>query len=296
MRKRKWVRLREGAGAHTRAVELFGEHPEKPITRLYSEAVSGKKMPIKQMANIPVALGRLKRNYFWVEKFGRKLSAKDMLSAVFKTLGLKAEPQKHILKCEMGKDAFGFILTVDNQTFRKLSRRVCELDYTIGGARAVSSPITLIDPSTKKRHEVMLSIMPEKVVSHELKKEEAQAHEKAHREDFALGIRTKAGMPIRTKREARKFIIHKLRTEVIAGVRTGRIDRLRLFMIRFFGRSRYLVWDSMSEREITDIRFKMPKLIEKSIGKIPKDELIGIIRTTPLLKLRRRLEGILAHT
>jgi hypothetical protein len=319
-RSELYGQLRTGARVHSRAVKLFGEAPEKPVARLFREAVSGERLTRNQRRYLLDTLKRLKENYALVEAIDKDTSAQEVLSMCLQGVGLPPRAVsapvsdariKEILEASKGKtgliavsaeqlgpkksrDAFGLVLTVDNPIFERLTNRLKELGR-LPRERfgAYSTPLAAMDPKTGQITRVSLTIMPERPTT-PAPKEEVDAHERIHRESWALGLRRKQLFgPPKTTEEARDWLHSSLMHEFIADAHDAQM--LRYFMRSFFAENRRLIASTLSIEELRNIQ-AIPDLLERSAKKIPREELVAIIRTTPIARLHRMLEGVLKHT
>jgi len=315
-------RLREGARVHLKAVRLFGEAPEKPVARLFREAVSGARLTRNQGRYLKDALKKLKKNYVLVEKVSKDLSAADILSMVFNGLGLKPETPtmltdarvRELLDASKGKsglvvvsseqlrrhpmlakDAFGLRLTVDKPTFERLVSRWQKLGLMQKGqVGGVTLPLLMSETTAKQPEKVALTIVPEEMSAK--RREEILEHEKTHRESTALGLKRESIGPPKTRQEIRDFVMVSLQKEFVSYIRQRNPEGLLQYLEGFLTQNEHLVRTSMANREVREILDALDLIKKQALERIPADELIAIIRTTPILQLRRRLEGILKHT
>ncbi|MFH1257014.1 MAG: hypothetical protein V1494_07035 [Candidatus Diapherotrites archaeon] len=316
-------KLRQGAAVHSRAVRLFGETPRKPVKELFREAVSGTQLTPNQRAYLLNTFKHLKENHRLVEKTRKEVSAEELLAMCFRGLGLKPESVenplndlkiKELLERSKGKsglilvsgeqlrnkpkrstDAFGLTLTIDNPTYERLKSRAQEIGLmTEGYVGAFCSPLVFMDPITKEVNKVLLTIMPEKMVVPEARSE-VEEHERIHRENVALGIGRKSIGAPKNRTEAREWVSNQLKQEFIASANDGHTAPVREIMRQLFAQQEDIIRESLSEQEIRDF-LEIPRLIDESFIKIPRNELVSIIRTTPLTKLRKRLQGVLTYT
>jgi hypothetical protein len=313
-------RLRSGALAHTRAVELFGESPEKPVQELFREASSGVSLTENQGDYLRNTLGGLKKNYALVGRIYGDLPADSMLSLVLKSIGLGQDTEnplsdkrlKEILEASKGQsgivvvssegvrgrarknmDAFGIVLTVDSCTFKRIKEREIEMGFGYDKMAAFTIPLFAANALSRQVENVPLTILPEELPAGV--EDEVRKHERAHRQNMALGIKRESiGIP-QGRKEGREFILKKLQGEFAACVSSGSVGSLEPFMKGFFVPGNTMITACMSRGEIMDI-VETPELIRETSARIPQEELVGIIRTTPLLNLRRRLKGLLENT
>lgn len=322
-----YSKLRQGAKVHSKAVGLFGETPEKTIKTLFREAVSGADLTKNQRRYLLQTLSNLKRNYTLVEIAGKGTSAAEILSNMFSTLGLKPETPKNILtdskireilaaskgktgiiaisseqlekQPQLEKDAFGLVLRVDNHTFGQLKDRWQELGLTIrcpvgiitGG---VTMTLLIADPVSRKLGKVALTMIPEELPAE--RKKETESHERTHRESLAIGLKQTFTGPLKTKMETREFIMKTIQQELTSYINQRDPEGMLRWLDLFLTKNNQLARISMANREMREIIDALDLIKKQAMRKIPTDELAAIIRTTPITKLRKRLEGILRHT
>ena len=197
-----YCRLRSGALAHTRAVELFGESPEKPVQELFREASSGVSLTENQGDYLRNTLGGLKKNYALVGRIYGDLPADSMLSLVLKSIGLGQDTEnplsdkrlKEILEASKGQsgivvvssegvrgrarknmDAFGIVLTVDSCTFKRIKEREIEMGFGYDKMAAFTIPLFAANALSRQVENVTLTILPEELpagVEDEVRKHE----------------------------------------------------------------------------------------------------------------------------
>lgn len=317
------AKLREGAKVHSKAVKIFGKTPEKPIRALFREAVSGVKLTKNQRRYLLETLRNLKGNYALVERASKDLSAADMVSMTFKILGLKPESPKtpltdakiqEILEASKGttgiiavsseqirkqptltKGAFGLVLKVDNPTFERLTARWQELGLMVeGNVGGVTTPLVMVDPASGKAAKVALTIMPEEMPAS--MKEIAESHERKHRESMAFGLQRTFVGPPKTRKEAREHIMKVLQGELASHISQKDPQALIRWLEPFARQNEQMIKSSLTQREIREILDAVDLIQKRALKKIPANELTAIIRTTPVTKLRKRLEGVLKLT
>ena len=240
--KHLYGKLRTGAKVYSKAVEIFGKTPQKSLRQLFSEAVKGNTLTRNQRQYLRKSLARLKRNYTFVEKASKNLSASDLLDIMFRNLNIKPSSQKNILtdskikeilketsgkkgivivtqkhlkkKPVLGKDAFGLMLKIDSQNFKKIIERVQQLGLAIeGNYGGITVPLVSSELSKGMPSRVPLTIVPEEKNA-QIRKT-VEMHETEHRQQIASEKTRPRGLP-KNRTEAREHLSKDIKMELEA--------------------------------------------------------------------------------
>jgi len=315
--RKGYNQLRVGARVHGRGIAAFEKTPQASLVELFKQASQGAKLTSNQTNYLLKTLSNLKRNYELKLQMERDLSARDMLQMITNGLGVRPEANavlnnasiQKILEATKGQGGivlvssqhfqnnptlrncpFGIELVVPATTFRQIVDAAVQQKLTLkgeGGKTAGFTTTIRINHGTEK---VPLTIIPESA------DQSTSQHEKAHREAMAAGMKRSFTGPPKNRAETREFIFSRLQGELVTHIKEGDMRNLAFQMEVFFKEEEQRVRETLTKEEIHNFLGTLSLIGKEAINRIPREELVEIVRTTPLLKLRRRLEGVLAHT
>ncbi len=290
-RAQLYRQLRTGAAVHSRAFRVFEQKPTAPAKELFAAAASKKNLTANQKAQLLQTLQNLKKSHKVLEKTEKEHSAAKFLSSIQKVLGMKPEPTD-AKNAVLTRDAFGFWLKVDEQVYNRIVLRWEELAHFPKGNHKLTLcwPIEVKDKGRIAK--VYLSFTP--VQKDQRMRNIAIKHERTHMQTLAAGFAKKMNDKPKTKKKARELITENLKEELTAYASSREWHGFEGATEKYLARNRQLTKTSMTKKEISEI-MEIPGILRK-MRKIPANELVEIIRTTPITRLKRRLEGILEHT
>jgi len=307
--------IRIGAKVHANALRLFRDNPERPMKEIYKEAIGGRGITKNQGIYLARKIRMLKRHYNLLKTLEKRVGVEETLVSFCMFRGLtpvlpgQIEGDKlhsaigkmgdatglvaftkgksgNLPKIEM--DAFGFIITVDAEAFDKMSRN----SDTFGGTPESSAGFTnpsLLPVGKGRRIWVPFTFLPEGPV----RVEGTLEHERLHRENIVLGLEKPFDALPETRSEGRQFLLEAVRSEFAAHMCHKDPHRMLEFWNDFLKVNKDLLIHHLSIKDLEEIQKATHLIVEKAMHIMPNEELVEIIRTTPITKLNRRLRAAL---
>jgi hypothetical protein len=325
---KKYRQLRVGAKTFSKMVSVFERNPEATVRTLFREAASGRELTRPQRRYLLKSISNLKKNQVIVESIAGTTSPREILSAALEVFNLKIPEQsplndstiKSILDSKKGraglilvtakqlnpaahplmrKTPFGLTLVIEDSLFKRINNVVMRSQFkerTIDPEKGPFSLGTTVralleNPITGKIELVPITILPKTPI---MNPNETMQHEKSHAKDSALGIRRFYYSPIETKEIERKNLLNSLHSEIVAYTRDKDFGTLFEVVSEEAKENHEVFGKILTPRETSELKRRVQS-IGRAFTLIPHRELVEIIRTTPVLKLRKRLDGLVIH-